>query len=660
MTKDEYIKLCHEIWQHNKRYYIDCAPTISDYQFDQLMQRLIETEAKHPEWVEKFSPTQRVGELLTEGFVSAPHQTPMLSLPNTYSDPEITEFLKRVEKNLEGEKTDFCVELKMDGTAVSVIYEKGLFQRAVTRGNGVIGDDVSRNIKTISELPLKLHLENPPDYLELRGEVYLELKGFEKLNKERDEDGLPIWANPRNAAAGSLKLLNPKEAAARKLKIVFYAMAQGPFNQVKTQYEVHRYLKDLGLPTLPEIALCKNEKEIWSFRDRVYHLRRELPFEIDGIVIKVNDLNKQSQMGATSKIPRWATAYKFAPEQGITQIEDILVNVGRTGVLTPLALLNHVRVAGSTISRVTLHNQDEIQRKDIRQGDTVIIEKGGDVIPKVVEVVYDKRPFNSVPWKMPAFCPSCQSGVVKLEGEVAYRCFNAACPEKNYRHLTFFVSKEAMDIEHLGVKVMRQLVDKKYIQKASDIYRLTEVQISTLDGFKSKSIHKLLESIEQSKSVDFARFIMALDIRYVGATTADDLAFHSKDIWDLSKKSIEELLSIEGIGEKIAHSIFEYFQDHFHLSEIKAMLEHGVKPQKAQTLIDHPFEGKVFVLTGTLNHYTRDQAAGLIKERGGKISSSVGQKTDYLLLGESPGSKYEKAKKLNVNILTEEQFTKIL
>lgn len=660
MTRDEYIKLCHEIWQHNKRYYVDCAPIISDFEFDQLMYKLIETEKKHPEWVEKFSPTQRVNESLTTGFENVSHSIPMLSLPNTYNDQEINDFLKRVEKNLEGERAEFCLELKMDGTAVTVIYERGIFQRAVTRGNGLMGDDVSRNIKTIKELPLKLNVENPPEVLEVRGEVYLELKQFEKLNKERDEDGLPVWANPRNAAAGSLKLLNSKEAAARKLKIVFYSMVQGPLNHITTQYEVHKYLKDLGLPTLPEIAFCKSEKEIWSFRDHVYHLRRSLPFEIDGIVIKVNDLNKQSQMGSTSKIPRWATAYKFAPEQGTTQIKEIIVNVGRTGVLTPLALLEPIRVAGSTISRVTLHNQDEIQRKDIREKDTVIIEKGGDVIPKVVSVVYDKRPVDSFPWEMPKKCPSCQSLVVNLEDEVAYRCLNSSCPEKNYRHLTFFVSKEAMDIEHLGVKVMKQLVDKKYIHKASDIYRLTEEKIATLDGFKSKSIHKLLESIEKSKTVSLARFIMALDIRYVGTTTADDLAFHSKDIWDLSQKKLDELFAIEGIGEKMAHSIFDYFQDPFHLNEIRDMLELGVRPQKAVALQDHPFYGKVFVLTGTLNRYTRDQASNLIKERGGKISSSVSSKTDYLLLGESPGSKYDKARKLNVTILTEDNFSESL
>ena len=659
MTRDEYIQLCHELWEHNKRYYVDCTPTISDYEFDTLLQSLIEFESKHPNWIESFSPTQRVGESLTDGFQSVTHKTPMLSLPNTYSDEEIVSFTQRVEKNLDGQKAEYCLELKMDGTAISVVYEKGFFSYAATRGNGLKGDDVSNNIKTISTLPLKLSIENPPDVLEVRGEVYLELKQFEKLNQSRDEDGLPIWANPRNAAAGSLKLLNPKEAASRGLQIVFYAMAEGP-SEIKTQYEVHSYLQKLGLPTLSEVALCHDEKKILSFRDRIHKMREKLPYEIDGIVIKVNSLRRQAQIGATSKVPRWATAYKFAPEQGITQIKDIIANVGRTGAVTPVALLEPVRVAGSVISRVTLHNQDEVDRKGICIGDTVVIEKGGDVIPKVVSVVTKERPEGATVWKTPTHCPSCNTKVVKLEGEVAYRCLNDKCPEKNYRHLTFFVSKEAMDIEHLGVRVVQQLVDSNLIHKPSDIYRLTLDQILSLEGFKSKSAKKLIESIEESKKVGLARFIMALDIRYVGKTTAEDLAFHINSIWDLKEKSVEEFMAIEGIGEKVALAIFEFFQDPAHRAEIEALLELGVDPQKAQKAMEHEFNGRVFVLTGTLEKYNRSEATAFIKERGGKVSSSVGKKTDYVLVGASPGSKYEKAKKLNITILSEDEFENLL
>lgn len=656
MNRDQYIQLCHELWEHNRRYYVECKPTISDYQFDLLLQQVIDFEKKHPDWIESFSPTQRVGESLTEGFKSITHLFPMLSLPNTYSDEEICDFLKRSAKNLDEENLEYCLELKMDGTAIAVVYENGIFSHAATRGNGLMGDDVSNNIKTIKELPLKLPIQNPPDILEVRGEVYLELPRFHKMNKQREEDGLPLWANPRNAAAGSLKLLNPKEAASRGLKIVFYAMVRGPLEDVKTQYEVHQYLKKIGLPTLQEIALAKTEKDIWSFKDRIHTKRASLPFEIDGIVIKVNDLEKQESMGATAKIPRWATAYKFAAEQGVTEIKNIIVNVGRTGAITPVALLEPVKVAGSTISRVTLHNQDEVDRKDIRVGDTVVIEKGGDVIPKVVGVVLEKRKDSSAPWKTPSHCPSCDSKVVRLEGEVAYRCLNKFCPERAYRHLTFFVSKEAMDIEHLGVKVMKQLVDQKWVEKPSDIFKLTEEMLLNLEGFKTKSAQKLLKSIEISKKRPLAKFILALDIRYVGSTTADDLAVSVEDVLDLSKKTAEDLMRIEGVGEKVAKSIVDYFQDLQNVSEIKEMLKHGVEPQKPISMKNHSFQGQSFVLTGTLSEFSREEAAKLIKERGGKISSSVSKKTNYLLLGESPGSKYDKAKKLGVPILTESEF----
>lgn len=656
MNRDQYIQLCHELWEHNKRYYLDCSPSISDFEFDSLMQKVIEFEKKHPEYIENFSPTQRVGESLTEGFKTIGHTVPMLSLPNTYSDEEILDFTKRVHKNLGEDKVEYCLELKMDGTAISVTYEKGVFAHAVTRGNGLFGDDVSQNIKTISELPLKLPVENPPDVLEVRGEVFLDLKQFYKLNQQREEDAQPLWANPRNAAAGSLKLLNPKESASRGLKVVFYAMSKGPFYKIHTQYQVHEYLKELGLPTLDEVKLAKQDKDIWSFKERIQQKRESLPYEIDGIVIKVNDLKKQESLGSTVKIPRWATAYKFAPEQGITEIKDIIVNVGRTGAITPVAILEPVKVAGSTISRVTLHNQDEVDRKDIRIGDTVVIEKGGDVIPKVVEVILKKRKPESFPWKTPSKCPSCEENVFRLKGEVAYRCLNKMCPERIYRHLTFFVSKEAMDIDHMGVKVISQLISKKLIRKPSDIYKLKEEHLLTLEGFKAKSVEKLLKSIETSKKRPLAKFIMALDIRYVGSATADDLAFHVKDIWDLSQKNVNDLVAIEGIGEKVACSIYEYFQDPLNLAEIKEMFFLGVDPQKPKLEFDHPFYGKVFVLTGTLTSYSRDEVAQLIKDRGGKVSSSVSKKTSYLLLGDSPGSKYDKAKKLEIPILTESEF----
>lgn len=660
MNREEYIQLCYELWEHNKAYYIACDPQISDFEYDQKLQQLLNFEEDHPEWIESFSPSQRVGESLTDGFKAIEHPIPMLSLPNTYSIEELKDFFNRVEKNSGGKRVDYSLELKMDGTAITVFYEKGIFKRAITRGDGKKGDDVTQNIKTISILPLKLNSKKPPDLLEVRGEVFLKLKTFHKLNEQRDEDGLPLWANPRNAAAGSLKLLDPKESAKRELQIVFYAVAQDSSGSVMSQYEAHAFMKELGLPTLEYVALAKTEKEVWSFKDKIFALRSKLPYEIDGIVVKVDHLPLQKELGSTAKIPRWAVAYKFAPEQAETVVCDITVGVGRTGVLTPVAELKPVRLAGSTISRVTLHNQQEIARKDIRIFDTVIIEKGGDVIPKVVQVLLQKRGKESLPWMMPQHCPSCKSEVVRLSGEVAFRCLNRFCPEKNARHIIYFVSKEGMDIEHMGVKVIRQLLDKRVIHTASDIYQLSVDDFLKLEGFQSKSAQKLFQSIEKSKIIPLSKFIQALDIRYVGTTTADQLAHAVEDIWELSKLSPEALMEIEGIGDKVAEAVVEFFQDDHHLSEIKSMLEHGVKPTKPQVQTSHLYFGKTFVLTGTLEKFSRDEAESLIKERGGKIGSSVSKKTDYLLLGASPGSKYDKAKKLGVPILSEEEFESML
>lgn len=659
MNKQKYKDLCDEIWRHNKLYYVDSSPQISDYEFDQLLEELIQFEKGHPDLIQSFSPTQRVGESITEGFKSIPHDIPMLSLSNTYSEDEIKDFIKRVEKNI-AQNFELCTELKMDGTAISVIYKNGIFEKAITRGNGKVGDDVSNNIKTIEKLPLKLNTTSPPEVLEVRGEVFLNLKKFKEINDERDENGEAIFANPRNAASGTLKLLNPKTVASRGLNVVFYALAQDSSNSIKTQFEIYDYLKSLGLPVLTHYKKCLNFDEIWDFKKQIESERFKMPFEIDGIVIKVNNFNQQKELGNTYKSPRFAVAYKFAPEQGTSQVLDIIIQIGRTGVLTPVAIIKPVRVAGSTISRVTLHNQDEIMRKDIRIFDTVIVEKGGDVIPKIVKVDLSKRVNSSQIFVMPENCPSCNSIVVKLENEVAYRCLNENCSDKCYRHLTFFVSKEAMDIDHLGVKVMQQLIEKGLVKTPVDIYKLNKENLKVLEGFKDKSIENLLKSIEVSKNVTLARFIMALDIRYVGISTAEELSRLSHDILHLSQMNIEKLSNIEGVGEKVAISIFEYFQEPKHLALIEQLLKHGVSPEKSKIIEEHDFMGKTFVITGTLDQFPREKASALIKERGGKISNSVSKKTDYLLLGSAPGSKYEKALKLKISILYEVDFENLL
>jgi DNA ligase (NAD+) len=557
---------------------------------------------------------------------------------------------------------DFCCELKMDGAALSLCYKKGYLSHALTRGNGLMGDDVTENIKTIRNVPLKL-LGDVPDLMEVRGEVHLLLSTFRSLNAQREEEGLEPFANPRNAAAGSLKLLDPAEVARRRLNLVCYAIAEGQ-SPKKTQWETLHYLKELGFPvTKPAfIAKAQNLDEIMHFIHTIHRLRPTLPFEIDGVVIKVNVLQAHGLLGTTGKTPRYAIAYKFAPEEASTRVNDITVQVGRSGVLTPVAELEPVFLAGSTISRATLHNADEVRRKDIRIGDWAVIEKGGDVIPKVTRIDFNRRPHDSRPWKMPLYCPVCKMPVVHREGETAVRCPNLQCAGQRIRKIIYFASKHAMDIEHMGEKIAGQLMEKGLVCRMSDIYLLDEEKLAQLEGFKEKSIRNLLESIGRSRACSLARFIMGLGIKYVGTETADLLAETVQDLDHLLNITEEKLMGIEGIGEKTAKAIVDYFHDEGNLEEIRLLLRHGVHPhhEGKTKVMGHVFAGKTFVLTGTLTHYTRDEASRLIKERGGHTSDSVSKKTDYLLVGADPGSKLAKARNLGVSVLTEEQFRRIL
>ena len=661
-TQQEYIQLVEEMIEHDKHYYDECKPVISDFEYDQNMRELFSIEKEHPDWALPQSPTQRISEGPTQGFVQRAHLVSMQSLANAYSEEELSEYVKRVHKLLGKTEIDYCCELKMDGTAISLCYKKGHLSHALTRGNGHLGDDVTENIKTIRSVPLKLS-GHFPDVFEVRGEVHLLISTFRALNAEREEEGLEPFANPRNAAAGSLKLLDPKEASKRKLNLVCYAIAEGQSPKA-TQLETLHYLKELGLPvSKPDhVALAHDLEGIWKFVQKIHHLRPDLPFEIDGVVIKVNDLNAHDILGVTGKTPRYAVAYKFAPEEAMTRVNDITVQVGRSGVLTPVAELEPVHLAGSTISRATLHNADEVARKDIRIGDLVAIEKGGDVIPKVTRVDFNKRPLDSEPWKMPHHCPICHTSVIHREGEVAVRCPNPKCLGQRVRRLVYFASKQAMDIEHMGERVIEQLVDKGLVSRVSDIYTLNEEMLSQLEGFKEKSIRNLLNSIEASRKCPFARFIMGLGIKYVGTETAELLAEHVQGLDHLLRIEVEELLEIDGIGEKTARGIHEYFQDEDHLEEIKLLLKHGVEPQRIakKTILGHPFSGKTIVLTGTLEHYSRDEATELIKERGGHVAGSVSKKTDYVLAGSDPGSKLDIAKKLGVPILSDAEFTRML
>jgi DNA ligase (NAD+) len=660
-TYEEYLALVDELRGHDKRYYEECQPIITDYEYDLLLKDLEKCEKAHPHWIVSYSPTQKVKEGVSRGFVQRKHSVPMLSLANTYSEEEVIDFGHRVEKLLHKKDIFFATELKMDGTAISLRYEKGKLVRALTRGDGWEGDDVTENVKTISCLPH--HISGAAEILELRGEVFIDKKTFLELNLAREEEGLEPWANPRNAAAGSLKLLDSKEVARRKLDIVVYAIVEGG-SDIVSQFEVHNYLEKKGLPTSSKEhrALCKNVDEIMAFSRKILKIREDLPFEIDGIVIKVDDLSSYEELGTTGKFPRYAVAYKFAPEQAYTKIVEITIQVGRTGVLTPVAELEPVHLAGSTISRATLHNQEEIQRKDIRVGDFVMIEKGGDVIPKVVSVDASKRPKDSVPFHMPKHCPNCGSAVVHNPEEVAIRCPNPRCFARKLRHIQFFAGKAALDIEHMGEKVVFQLVSKGLVQQKADIYILDASSLSILEGFKDKSIQNLLESIEKSKNCSLDKFIVGLEIKHVGAETAELLAEQFGSLENLMKASKEALLQIQGIGEKVAEAIIEYFQDPYCLEDIKLLLERGVTPHfEMKKKVQSPlFSGKTFVLTGTLENYSRELAASLIKERGGRTSESVSSKTDFVLVGKDPGSKYEKAKKLGISILSEAEFIKML
>ena len=661
-NQKEYKELAEELAEHDKRYYDEAKPAISDYEYDQKMAALIQYEKAHPEQMLAHSPSLRISEAPTEGFKQREHLVPMMSLNNTYSEEEVGDFIERVHKLVEKKEVPFCCELKMDGTSISLLYEKGKLVHAVTRGNGRVGDDVTANIKTIKTVPLKLS-GDVPDVIEVRGEVYMSLATFRGINAQREEEGLETFANPRNAAAGSLKLLDPREVAKRKLNLVAYGVGEGQ-TPVAKQHELIHFLKKSGLPvSKPEhLAVCKDLKEIMKFAQKIQDERRHLPFEIDGIVIKVDDLKLHEILGATGKAPRYAIAYKFAPEQAETRVHEIAVQVGRSGVLTPVAELEPVFLAGSTISRATLHNQEEVARKDIRVGDWVIIEKGGDVIPKVVRVELKKRPRDSHPWHMPKHCPICKTSVVHQKGEVAVRCPNPKCAGQRMRRILYFASKHAMDIEHMGERVVEQLVEKGLVSRISDIYLLDEKALEKLEGFKEKSIRNLLDSIDASRKCPLSRFIMGLGIKYVGTETAELLAEEVSDLEHLMKMKEEDLVAIEGIGEKTAKTIADFFRDSDQREEIRLLLAHGVHPQKARTrkISGHVFSGKTFVLTGALDHFTREEAADLIKERGGKVAGSVSKKTDYVLVGHDPGSKYEKAKELEIKILSEQQFRKLL
>jgi DNA ligase (NAD+) len=674
MTFQDYEALCDEVWHHNRLYFQESRPEISDDAYDKLVRQLEAVEEQHPEWISDTSPTRRLGERPLEGFKEVVHNQEMLSLEKTFTEEEVQDFDKRMKKLLETASVTYCGELKLDGLAISVHYEKGRLVRAVTRGDGRVGSDVTQNLKTIKMLPLRLNPDKVPEAFEVRGEVFLPKAAFNKMNEERAEADLPLWANPRNAAAGSLKLLDPKEVAKRAdLSVVFYGIATFDKMVPKSQYEVHHFLAEVGLPTPAGflkpygnytcLSRLHSVTEIMDFAKKIADERLKLPFAIDGVVVKVDNLPAYESLGTTGKHPRGAVAYKFLAEQAWTNLDNIVVQVGRTGVLTPVAELTPVPLAGSTISRATLHNFEEVERKDIRVGDYVCIEKGGDVIPKVVAVDRHKRSAESKPFTPPHTCPSCHTPVVKDPHEVAWRCPNSSgCFEQILRGLVHFASKAGLEIEHLGDKVMEQLVRKGFVKKFSDIFTLTAEQLAELDGFKEKSIHNLLESIEKAKKAPYSRLLMALGIRYVGSQMADELAHTTKSLDALMKLTKEQLIQIPGAGEKVASSLEHYFSVKENVDELHRLQHLGVNTEQQNVNYDssHPFYNKMVVITGTLSSMGRSDALKLIKEKGARAADTVSKKVDFLIVGDEPGSKLEKAQKLGLTILDEKQFLEML
>ncbi len=622
-------------------------------------------ETEYPELITPDSPTQRVGGEPLSEFITITHKIPMLSLGNTYNALELNDFDTRVKKGLQGEEPEYVIELKIDGLAINLAYEDGIFVQGSTRGDGISGDDITSNLRTIHSIPLRI---SEPLTLEVRGEAYLPYEGFEKLNEIRLENGKKLLANPRNAAAGSLKLLDPKETAKRYLDIFLYALSNPEILEVETHWEALNKLHKLGFKINPHRQLCKNIKEVLEVCDEWESKRKELDYDIDGMVIKVNSYEQQKKLGSTSREPRWAISYKFPAKQITTIIKDITLQVGRTGTITPVAELEPILLAGSMISRATLHNEDEIKRKDIRIGDTVLIEKGGEVIPKVVKVILEKRNEDTQPFRMPTNCPVCKAKLIKEDDEVAWRCENIHCPAQIKRRIAYFASRNAMDISGLGYSSIEQLVEKGFLFDYADIYYLMEKkeELEKLEGWGEKSVNNLLEAIEESKKNPLFRFYNALGIRYVGEKTARILAKHYPKLDDLMNANEIDLNSIMEIGEIMADSIISFFQDKEILQILDKLSKADVRIEDEITQIadkkeeDSIISGKTFVITGTLSKYTRTEIKEIILSKNAKVSSSVSKKTDYVIVGEKPGSKYKKALKLEITILNEIEFEELL
>ncbi|GBD90335.1 DNA ligase [bacterium BMS3Abin04] len=651
----------------NYHYYVLSESLVSDYEYDKLYSELQKLEQENPELITPDSPTQRVGSDLTSEFPPFKHSVPMLSLANTYNEDELYDFDRKVRENLpDGEKVEYITELKIDGVSISLIYRDGKFYKAATRGDGFTGEEVTNNVKTIKAVPLKVNSVDSSkvdlEEFEVRGEIYMELEAFNKLNEERARKNEKLFANPRNSTAGTLKLQDPRIVAQRPLSIFVYYLLMKEASII-SQYESLILLRELGFKVNPNFRLNGNINEVLEYCREWESKRDNLPYEIDGVVIKVNSFAQQKILGNIAKSPRWAVAFKFKAKQATTLLKKITWQVGRTGALTPVAELEPVLLAGSTISRATLHNIDEIKRKDLREGDTVVIEKGGDVIPKVVSVVLGKRKPGSKEVEIPKNCPVCNSVLYRPENEVAIYCQNVNCPAQIKSRLQHFVGRGAMDIEGLGEALIEQLVDLGYLKSFDDIYNLKNYynELIVIEGLGKKSIDNILEAIEKSKNQPLERLLFALGIRYVGAGAAQKLAAHFKSMENLINASEEEIESIYDIGSSISKSIISYFANRQNLEILNKLKSAGLNFERSKEVISGgEFNNKSFVLTGTLSSMSREEAKNIIISKGGRFVSSVSKKTDYVVVGDNPGSKFKKAKEFGVKLLSEKEFLQLI
>lgn len=646
---------------HNYRYYVLDDPQIADAEYDQLLRELQELEAAHPELITPDSPTQRVGAAPLAAFGEVRHGQPLLSLENIFSDEDLQEFDRRVREGLGRDKVVYVAEPKLDGLSVNLRYQDGVLVQAGTRGDGQVGEDVTANIRTIRTVPLRLQGEGWPALLEVRGEVVIRRADFERLNATRLEQGEKTFANPRNAAAGSLRQLDPRTTAARPLSFFTFGTGQSSSAIASTHWEVLQRLREWGFLVYDQIQRVEGIDGCREYYRRLVEQRDELPFEIDGVVYKVDDLAARDELGVTARAPRWAAAHKLPAMEATTRVDRIWASVGRTGVLTPVAELEPVVVGGVTVSRATLHNLDEVRRKDVRPGDTVLVRRAGDVIPEVMAVVSERRPEDSQPWEMPARCPVCDSEVVRLDGEAAHRCMGGLfCPAQRVGAILHFASRRAMDIEGLGEKLVHQLVDKGWVRTPADLYSLSHERLAGLERMGDKSADKLLAAIDRSRNTTLARFLYALGISQVGEVTAAQLAQHFGDLDPLMEASEEALQAVPDVGPVVAQSIAHFFAEPHNREVIAALRAAGVQWEKVERPAKGPLVGKSFVLTGTLPTLTREEAKARIQAAGGRVVSSVSAKTDYVVAGDNPGSKLEKAERLKVPILDEQALLSLL